>query len=439
MSRKLRLTFGVAIWIILIVAAVYGARRYESERFNAVTSELVAQATGRRQHVFMYMDYSMQVGVGDPVFVVEPNGRYRQVGEVSAIPARTRLKFGTADSVRTGELLLYADVPPLSEESRLTLHHTPESMEWVLQTMLPPDKQERIALLISRAFEAHQEEIIASLQPIIEDGFREALLIVEQDLEVALLSRSDELERIGAKYQTELVQEEIVPLVRSEIFPIVRYYGEPLAENVGRKMWDRASLWRFGWRYMYDISPLPQRDLARKEWQRFVDEDAVPVLEENLDEFIEMQQDVFRDVAKNKQVQDVVRRSLRQIVQDAEVQQVVMSILREVLLENPRLRDALHRHWTSPRARQALSIASQRFEPTAVEIGELLFGNPQTGITPEFARVLRNQVLKKDRRWLVLHPQSAQDGGHPGHVVMRVELGETQEENPFTLLWEEDE
>lgn len=41
-------------------------------------------------------------------------------------------------------------------------------------------------------------------------------------------------------------------------------------------------------------------------------------------------------------------------------------------------------------------------EPSIVSIGELLFGSPHVEITPEFSRVLRNRVLFKDDRWLLL-------------------------------------
>ena len=37
-------------------------------------------------------------------------------------------------------------------------------------------------------------------------------------------------------------------------------------------------------------------------------------------------------------------------------------------------------------------------------IGDALFGNREKGITPEFSRVLRSQILLKDRRWLVVIP-----------------------------------
>ncbi len=50
-------------------------------------------------------------------------------------------------------------------------------------------------------------------------------------------------------------------------------------------------------------------------------------------------------------------------------------------------------------------MASARFEPTARTIGDTIFGNRETGITPEFSRVLRTQILMKDRRWLAMIPK----------------------------------
>lgn len=37
-------------------------------------------------------------------------------------------------------------------------------------------------------------------------------------------------------------------------------------------------------------------------------------------------------------------------------------------------------------------------------IGDALFGSRETGITPEFSRILRVQLLTKDRRWFMMVP-----------------------------------
>lgn len=434
MKRNIQVFLGIAIWVGAIAAGWHFGVRQSDERVRRLSRDLIDHATGDRQKVYMYMDDSLPLGVGDPVFVIQPDGSYVQVGEVAAIPASRPLKFGTVENVRTGELVLYATAPELGDEAVLVAHETPESMEWVLQTMLPPQKRHQLSVEIRNAFEAHQGEIIDALRPVIEEGFFDAIDIIERDLEEALIARSGRLEQIGARYQKDLVEREVLPLVRSEIFPIVRRHGEPLANEVGKEMWDEASLWRFGWRYMYDISPLPQRDLAKKEWDRFLNKDAIPILESHIDDFVRMQQRVFSDVARNQRVQEVIRKSVREIISDPEVQELVMDIIREVLIDNPRLRETLREHWTSPRARRAFRLASQRFEPTAVKIGEMLFGSPETGITPEFARVLRNQVLRKDKRWLVLHPGALpQDRSLPRQLVLKVKPGETTVENPFEI------
>ena len=41
------------------------------------------------------------------------------------------------------------------------------------------------------------------------------------------------------------------------------------------------------------------------------------------------------------------------------------------------------------------------------EIGDIVLGTRESGITPEFARVLRTQILEKDRQRLFLAPGAA--------------------------------
>ena len=56
-----------------------------------------------------------------------------------------------------------------------------------------------------------------------------------------------------------------------------------------------------------------------------------------------------------------------------------------------------------------MKMANGRLESTITRIGQSLFGSPNGKITPEFARVLRNRVLHKDDRWLVLKPGAAKE------------------------------
>ena len=49
-------------------------------------------------------------------------------------------------------------------------------------------------------------------------------------------------------------------------------------------------------------------------------------------------------------------------------------------------------------------MAGDRLEPVIRKIGDDLIGSRELGINPNFARVLRSQILGKDRQWIVAIP-----------------------------------
>ncbi len=427
LHKRIRVVCGAAIWLCGLGTAwwYFTGRGSEAIVQPELVASLTTYATGTRRLVELEFEAPCRVRAGDPIFVVDGPDSARQIGEIAAV--------SHGDSGNSIGALFYTSAPEISGDAELTYHATPNSMDWVLRTMLPEGKRRQVAAELKQSFDEHSEEVIGLLQPIVEDAVRDAFSVVEADLRVALRKRNSELERLGGRYQRELVERELVPLVRREIWPVVVKHAQPEMDRVGREIWDRASLWRFGWRYAYDVTPLPQRDLAKGEWERFMAEEAVPVLENHKEQFMQIQERVFREVARNPEVQDAVRRSVTKVVSDPDVQHIATEVIEEVVLYNPRLRSVLERHWNSERTQRALKITSARLEPTAVRIGELLLGTPDGGVTPEFARVLRNQILFKDERWLVLkngsnHRATAEGSERP---TLRVAIGSPDALNPF--------
>jgi hypothetical protein len=302
---------------------------------------------------------------------------------------------------------------------------------WVIKTMFPHQTREDVAVLISEAYLEHHREIFNELRPVIEDGFREAAQIAQQDLRDAIENRRDRIEEIGNRYQQELVVEELVPLVQDVVWPIVQRHAEPLANKIGQQLWNRASLWRFGWRILYDASPLPQQDLMQKEFTRFVNREGVPIIERYIDEIVLAQQRIMADVSRNEEVREAVGQILNKITNDPELQVLVTEIVREVFVDNPRLKKALINRWNSPDARLALSLTNDRLDPTIVAIGQRLFGSPDGGITPEFAKVLRSKVLFRDLRWLQAHRATDESEDRPVPATIPVRLGAESDETPF--------
>jgi hypothetical protein len=167
---------------------------------------------------------------------------------------------------------------------------------------------------------------------------------------------------------------------------------------------------------------------------RFLHQDALPVLAEHRDEFDRVQEQILRDLAADPEIRAAIRRGVGKIVSDPEAHRLVGQIAREAVVDNPRVRPILEKHWQSPRTQAAVNLAAQRLEPTIEQIGALLFGTPHGGVTPEFARVLRNQILFKDRRWLVLENATATVVCTPlaqQPPVLRVVRGRADEPSPF--------
>jgi len=426
MPRRIRIIVGLGTWIAAAIGCWWclAGRGDRSIVQPHLAPQLWSYATARPQVVELEFDKDCYARYSDSIFMIDGAKSVREVGHISNVVA--------TDAGLRGEAVFYSTAPQLGTDAKLSFHQPPDSIEWVLRTMLPEEKRRQIGAELTGAFRKHQDEVIRVLRPIVEDGFRAAFAVVEADLPPAIRRRRAELEKLGGKYQREIVERELVPLARSEIWPIVRQHAEPTAIEVGREIWGRASVWRFAWRYAYDRMPLTDAKLLEKEWKRFLEEDAVPVLESHTDDFIDVQQRILVEVAKNPKVRECARSSLGKITNDPELQRITWEIIREVIVDNPRMKEVLDQHWHSERTQRAIQVTSQKLEPSVRRVGEMLLGTPDKGVTPEFARVLRNQILRKDRRWLVLEMDSEREPPpNDSKPIIRVSRGSSDASNPF--------
>ncbi len=360
--RTTRILIGLAVWLLAAAAGGWylAGRGPESPLQRDWVGQLWNFARASRRTVKLEFPQSFDVRVGDPIFAGS-GGEIQQVGEITRVPQPS--------GQRNAEAVFYATAPVISASCRLTYHQPPDSLEWVLRTMLPTEKRQQIAGELKRAFQENQEEVLRALRPVVEDALRDAWAEAERELPHAIARQREALERLGSSYQREVVEREIVPLVRAEVWPIVRRHAEPVANEVGHEIWQRALLWRFGWRYAYDKSPLPQRGLTQHEWDRFLREEAVPVLEAHTEDFVRVQQQILRDLSADPDVRSAVRRNLGRIVGDPEAQRIVWQVVRETTADNPRFKAVLEAHWTSQRTQAAIQLVAQRLEPTVERIG----------------------------------------------------------------------
>ncbi|MEO9593935.1 hypothetical protein [Rhodopirellula bahusiensis] len=412
-TRTIR-SLGAVFWIVCLV--VVGGWLVASSRGGA---QPLVSAVWTPTNSVELSDPTATLSVGDAAFAKDVSAdEWHQVGHVLRVDPDTK----------TATLSLYEPLDQDRETSfwdrrqpiEATLHRSSGKVDDVIATLLPRPKREQLAQKISAAMREHGEEISEAMLPLVFETVRQSLPVIESELAASLRRHDAEIETISARFREDIIQGQMVPLVRTEVLPVLRLHGRGPAEEIGREIWGKASLWRFGWRALYDSAPLPERELVREEWSRFVEEEVVPIVENHLDEIAEAVEAILRDLAANDVLRERLGDVALQIVNDDEARDLLRTIVMEAIVDNERLRQVWVNVWTSPEAREKLRAAGERLEPVIREIGDEVMGTRSDGIEPGFARVLRNQILGKDKVWITLKNESA-SGAHPARpIALRV-------------------
>ena len=199
-------------------------------------------------------------------------------------------------------------------------------MAWVVSALLTPERKALIVSELDKLAADHRAELTAALKPAVESTLKQLLTVLAEEVPIAIDRHRDELTTLGDKYRHEIVDKQLVPLIKTEILPIAKARAEPVARKVGEELWQKFSVWRFGWRLIYDVSPLPEKKLTDREWNRFFDHDAMPILEKHSEDFASVIRDVIRDTAANQQVQETSRRSLAMIADDPQLHAILRAL-----------------------------------------------------------------------------------------------------------------
>lgn len=392
---------GFTTWVALVALLVAGLRNEQQRVATRSEDSLKNYLFGKQYDVPVIVPIG-ELGLHDPVFLQQEKGSWLQVGFVQAIDLVSTESSNTSCSA----ILKWHASQVDARNCRFVLYQNRGRLEDVIATMLPPTTRARIQDRLATTIKKHGEELSSVFVPLVQDSLKRSLPIIETEIRLSVQRHRSEIEALGDRWNDQVVSQRLVPLARREIVPLVRKHGEPTAEEIGRELWDRASIWSFGWRAAYDGLPLvPRKDLVREEWTRFVEDEAVPIFEQRMDDIVTSIQKIVAEVAANPKVRKELTDVAIVIANDPEAQTLVRQILKESLLENQRLKNSWKAVWNSDQARQAFDLAGDRLEPVIRKIGDELIGSRELGINPNFAKVLRSQILGKDRRWIVAVPR----------------------------------
>lgn len=402
---------GVTAWVVAIVSVFLLLRtemQAQSSSVSALSTELGAWLTSQHTEYTAEATFRMWVGREDPIFLEISPGQYRQVGHVVSTDGSTSRNPRSVERI---QVEIYDEALEVIDGSfELQFHSASLSLDNVVKTMLPKNRRKEISRLIEETWEEEREDILDRLQPILREGVRTAFNTVEEQLPEVLKRHEEDFRRIADRYEVDIVKADLLPLVKEQILPIIEEEAVPIAKDIGKQLWKKVSLISFAWRFMYDKSPLPKRDAVKVEFQRFVDKEVIPTLKGRSDELLDVTETIVKRSMKNPEVRKVLKKNFKQVAEDKELHRLIWSVVKEAVVENEILKIRLESHLRNERTKMAVEAAGEKMETMVRGIGDAMFGTRETGITPEFSRILRVQLLTKDRRWFMMVAKTPADG-----------------------------
>jgi len=143
MRRRLRIVVGLMAWTA--VAAVTGwlvNDQADKALGQRVAPQLWRYASGSRSTVPLQLSDQLDLRGGDPIFFSHDDGRLVQIGEI---------RYTAGQQAPTA--LLYSSAPTPTSTNQLAWYSSPNSMAWIVSTLMPEAKQRQVSAQIRQAVE----------------------------------------------------------------------------------------------------------------------------------------------------------------------------------------------------------------------------------------------------------------------------------------------
>lgn len=396
---------GVLFWALILyilyvsINTAHNTQKDGEETFS-IAQNLMNYWLKREKNIEILATKNIELSVGDPVFLKTSYQQLRKVGFV-----RQRLEYNSGQNAK----ILWYDQHSDPYNYDFIVYESATGISDQINLLIPSSTRNEILNQLVTQLDEHGDELKASFVSILEKSLQESLPAINLALGESLEKHKDKIEAITARYEKIIMQDHLNNLVSEEFFPIVKQHIEPVASELGLELWEQASIWRFGSSAIIDRTGLARRSRVQREWNRFYNRTAEPIIISYTDDFMAALKNILNDISANQPFREAIQEVAAEMFQDQELRQLINQILYETLIDNPELRKVWQENWQSDEAQQAFALAKKHLEPVIKNIGVTLFGTSDQGISPNFARFIRSQVLGKDKRWLVAKPSRNKD------------------------------
>ena len=430
LSRTFRILIGLLLW----AGAIYWCSLLVTEKRRtrdpsgqrSVLADIEDHVTRRTITYDLSFPQPVLLEVGDDVL---GTSELDVLGEVAVLlDDAGRPLASTYGRTRRARIVLFdRAASPVHADASARLVRVPDlAGGWVVRTLITEEKAERIReIWTERGLLLHRKELIELATPIFEQVIADCQKTIEEEARPFFRRHRSAVDELLRQVEADLGKDKMAQLFEEEVWPSLQIHLRPVLDEVGEEIWEKLPLWSFGWRIVYQSLPLTADDHFERRWNRFLERKIVPILKSHSGDIIEVSRKVAKETLANPRVIAVIRDAAKNLLSDPRSHRLTWAFIDEVFLKNPRFRERMRSRWESRSVQDFVNQVSSWLEPVVREIGDVVLGTKEEGITPEFARVLRAQLLEKDARRVWLASGSSEKARLPaGATISAVEREE---------------
>ncbi len=335
---------------------------------------------------------------GDPLMAPD--------GEGFAVIGRTRdVTVSGSDEIVTFE----ADPEVLRthhDGARVVAMHPASNLAWALTTLAPGELRGTFEARLRELWERERSDVLAGFAPELRITIEEIGRAFAERVPGAIERNRGTWEPIVARIRTDIVDHDLSPIFQERVWPRVEEQVGRAAAGIAEEIitgMGFGTVARALWAKTKDTVGVGSETAFATELETALRDKALPVLRKRAPELMHAALGAASEAWKDPAVRDALGRSLDRVMTDPEVAQCVNRIWNDVVNSDPTFREALHAAFARPGLWRPVEGFVKAAEPILNEtLQDALLRPDRRGFGDRLTQVLRNLMLRKDRRYALL-------------------------------------
>ncbi|WP_372367971.1 hypothetical protein [Candidatus Uabimicrobium sp. HlEnr_7] len=291
----------------------------------------------------------------------------------------------------------------IGADSKFYLEKEPGTPAWVVNKLLPEERRKELQNVLDEYLRIHTESIQQQLLPIFTEVAQESYTLLQKNFSAIMEKNKEELLKKLKDAEKKHISKELQTLWDDIIWPIILEESDPVIAPIVQKLWGKFPKAKIVMLWIYQSLPGTDNDHVQKKIEAYLQDKAIPVVEEHKEELAELMVTITNRVSKDDKVKASFFKMFKNIFSDEELLKIVKHTVIELYkINRDTFTEKLKKKWNDPQVRNSLADLSENFEPYLIKMINHILINEQREIRPELAQVLRRQILYKDKNFLIV-------------------------------------